>query len=152
MGFSLRQAARGDFSRFTQNHHEPPKIPLNPPLQKGDLKGISQGFEILSRKVYPYQRIRGFYLAAYLPRGVLSVLPYQCHPASPYTISMALHNKHGIAIAVKPILAGYGLPVSLQDEIAASKGGHQHQERGFWQVKIGDQSIHHTQGESGVDE
>lgn len=54
-------------------------------------------------------------------------------------------QNHRIAIAEKAVFLFDGVPVNFADALAAGKGGHQHQQRGFGQVEIGYQAVNHAE-------
>ena len=54
-------------------------------------------------------------------------------------------QQHGVAIAEKAVFLFDGVPVNFADALAAGKGRHQHQQRGFGQVEIGYQAVNHAE-------
>jgi hypothetical protein len=50
-------------------------------------------------------------------------------------------EKHGVAVAEKPVLPLHRVGVGGANALHAREGRHQHHQRGFGKVKIGDQRI-----------
>ena len=47
-----------------------------------------------------------------------------------------LENQHAVAIRIETIFFGDSLAVGFESEVAASEGGDEHDEGGFWEVEI----------------
>jgi len=63
-----------------------------------------------------------------------------------------LKDEHGIAITVKSVFFVNGLLISLHQKVFPGKGGHQHDQRRFGEMKIGDQTVDHPKVVRGMDE
>ena len=54
----------------------------------------------------------------------------------------ASQNQHAVTITEEPVLLPDRFFVGFSNEFMSCKGTHQHQQRGSWKVKIGQQSVH----------
>ena len=61
-----------------------------------------------------------------------------------------LENQHSIAERVEAIPFGDGSLVGTPDQITPTEGADQHQQARFRQVEIGQQDVHNTEAEAGV--
>src|SRR5258708_12777134 len=61
-------------------------------------------------------------------------------------------NKHAIAVREKPILLFDRMLIRLQGALSTSKRRHQHEQRGFRQMKICKQRAYYAKLKAGVDE
>ena len=63
-----------------------------------------------------------------------------------------LYNQHSVAEGKEPILLLHRRAISVQNVRAVVKRRHQHEQRAFRQVKIGDQAVNGFESISGIDE
>jgi hypothetical protein len=74
------------------------------------------------------------------------------NPAIRLRIDPPLADQHAIPITVKTVVAGDRVAVGLQDILAPSERGNQSQERGFRQVEVCEQLVHHAEVVAGEEE
>src|SRR5271165_1222592 len=68
------------------------------------------------------------------------------------TLGYSSLDKHAVPIRVEAVVSTNRMFVSLQDPLAPSERGHQHQQRGLWQVEVGHHCAGDAELESRIDE
>ena len=65
---------------------------------------------------------------------------------------MLRRHNHGIAITEEPVALLDRMSIGTEYIFLSAKSAHQHEQRGFREVEIGDQYIHDTEAIAGRDE
>lgn len=52
-----------------------------------------------------------------------------------------MRDKHGVAVTVKTVFLLHRVTVGIQHILRSTEGAYQHQQRGFRQMKIGQQGV-----------
>src|SRR5437879_3843336 len=66
-----------------------------------------------------------------------------------HKLSGKLNDQHRVAVTIESILLPDGFSIGRQNEVATAglprgrKSADEHQQRGAWQVEVGDQSVHY---------
>ena len=61
-------------------------------------------------------------------------------------------NEHGVAEGEEAVPLLHRLPVGIQNVLTSRQSRHQHDERGFRQVKVGDERVRDLEAVAGIDE
>ena len=72
------------------------------------------------------------------------------HESPDNAVLRILYDQHRVAKGEKAIFLSHGSLISLHHGFLVIEGGHQHQQRAFRQVEIGDQRIHRAEAIAGI--
>ena len=65
--------------------------------------------------------------------------------------TQALLDEHAVAIGIEAVALGDGVAISVEHVFFSAQGAHQHEQRGLWQVEVGEQRAYDLKFVGGID-